>query len=609
MNTTIGHILEIDLSHQRWTTRPFPPELVRSVLGGRGANVWLLSRMLSTEATAVGPDNLLILSNGLFTGARLPTASRMHLNALSPQTKLLGSANVGGDFGAALRRCCIQTVVIRGHSIVPLTLLLEADGVRFCDASDLWGLDTWDAERRLAAAFPHKDAHFMLIGPAGEHGVGFGCIMTDHDHAAGRTGLGAVMGSKHLKAIGVLPPGRSAEPPVSAPLKTAMKRYIIQLRQAAEFGTVARYGGAGQVTWADDMGILPTRNFQETHFDRIADLDGTQLESEIVRNRGCRGCPVHCKAELRFRSGKYANLLLSRPEFESMLSFGPRCGVADVETVVYLDNLCGRMGMDSISTAAVIAFAIDLFERNILTPVDTEGLVLRWGDGDVIAELIEQIAYQRDFGKLLARGVRAAAATIGRDAEHFAPHVKGLEISTYHPTEIMGTALGYAVASRGGDFSHVHPSLEYRWSPDKAARYFGTPAAVDIHSIKGKGKLVRWAMCVNAVVDSLGICKVPALGLLEDFDLRREAEFTSAFLGETITVDDLIATGERIVTLERLFNLERGATAADDTLPAMFTDHARQPVPITPMVQDFYAVMGWDAEGRPTPDTLRRLAL
>jgi aldehyde:ferredoxin oxidoreductase len=292
-----------------------------------------------------------------------------------------------------------------------------------------------------------------------------------------------------------------------------------------------------------------------------------------------------------------------------MLTFGPRCDVTDLKTVVYLDNLCSRMGLDSISTGGVIAFAMDLWEHGILTATDTNGLTLRWGDGDVMETLIQQIAYQRGFGKVLSQGVRQAAHIIGNGAERFAAHVKGLELSTYNPVEIMGTALGYAVASRGGDFSHVHPSLEYRWSPEKAEQFFHTPSAVDIHSIQGKGKLVKWAMIINAVVDSLGICKVPALALLEDFDLQREVELTSAFLGEMISADELFEVGERIATLERLFNLRHGATAADDTLPAMFTEDAEHPVAIEPMVQDFYVAMDWDPKGQPSRRSVQRLKI
>jgi len=595
-----GYIVDINLHTQTWNIRPFPQDLITHVLGGRGFNAWFLYHELCETAVPTGAENILLFSNGLFTGTRLPTSSRIHINALSPQTGLLGSANTGGDFGASLRACQIQSLAIRGKSAAPVYLLIEHGKISFHDASHLWGLDTWDTEDALNREVRNPQAHHMIIGPGAENGAVFGCIMTDHDHAAGRTGMGTVMGSKHLKAIVVIPPEDFAPATSSSGMKAALKRYVVQIRQAREFETMSKYGGAGQVTWANDMGILPTRNFHDTRFDKIADLDGKHLEPNITHSRGCRRCPVRCKAELKFHAGKHAATPLARPEFESVLTFGPRCGVSDLEAVVYLDNLCSRMGLDSISTGGVTAFAMDLYEQGILTLYDTNGLVLQWGDVNVMETLIRQIAYQEGLGKTLAQGVRRAAQIIGRGAERFAAHVKGLELSTYNPFEIMGTALGYAVASRGGDFSHVHPSLEYRWSPEKAEQFFHTPSAVDIHSIHGKGKLVKWAMCVNAVVDSLGICKVPALALLEDFDLQREAELTSAFLGETISADGLFEVGKRIVTLERLFNLRHGATVADDTLPPMFTEDAEHPVPIRIMVKDFYAAMGWDTRGIPS---------
>lgn len=604
-----GHILDINLHTQTWNIRPFPQHLITHVLGGRGFNAWFLYHELSKTATPTGAENILLFSNGLFTGTRLPTSSRVHINALSPQTGLLGSANAGGDFGAALRACRIQSLVIRGKSMAPVYLLIEANTISFHDASHLWGLDTWDTEDTLNREIRNPQAHYMIIGPGAENGVVFGCIMTDHDHAAGRTGMGTVMSSKCLKAIVVIPPENAVSPPLSVSMKVAVKRYVLQIRQATEFDTVSQYGGAGQVTWADDMGILPTHNYHASHFDEIADLDGKHLEPDIIRSRGCRRCPVRCKAELKFHAGKHAGTPLARPEFESMLTFGPRCGVTDLETVVYLDNMCSRMGLDSISTGGVIAFAMDLWEHGILTTAETNGLALQWGDGDVMETLIHQIAYQRGFGKVLSQGVRQAARIIGNGAERFAAHVKGLELSTYNPGEIMGTALSYAVASRGGDFSHVHPSLEYRWSPEKAEQFFHTSSAVDIHSTQGKGKLVKWALCVNAVVDSLGICKVPALALLEDFDLTREAELLSIFLEKDISANDLLAIGERIATLERLFNLRYGATCADDTLPPMFTGDVEHAVPIRAMVQDFYAAMGWDERGIPSPEKLAALCM
>jgi aldehyde:ferredoxin oxidoreductase len=610
MQHHIGDLLDIDLSKHCWTRSSFPKNAAAQVFGGRGWNAWYLYHHLPATLAPSSPDNILLFSNGLLTGTRIPTSSRVHVSALSPQTGLLGSSNVGGDFGAALRACRIQSIIIRGQSASPVYLVIEPDAISLRDASVLWGLDTWETEDALQQQFQNPHIHCMMIGPGAENGAVFGCVMSDRDHAAGRTGMGTVMGNKHLKAIVVIPPEHESLPPQPTEVKEAVSRYIRQIRQAREFETVSRYGGAGQVVWADDLGLLPTHNYQDNHFAGITQLDGQHLAPDIVKRRGCRRCPVQCKAHIQFHTGKYAGNSLARPEFESVLAFGPKCGVDELDTVVYLDTLCSRLGLDSISTGGTIAFAMDLFKRGMITTVDTEGLTLKWGDGEVMETLIRQMAYQQGFGRILSQGVCKAAELIGNGAKHFAPHVKGLELSAYNPREIMGTALGYAVASRGGDYSHVYPSLEYRWSPEKAQQIFQTPCAVDVHATQGKGALLRWTMIVNAVMDSLGVCKVPALGLLQDFDLKREAELTSALLQQDIMAEELFAVGERIATIERLFNLRHGATAEDDTLPPLFMDgNGRRSIPIAAMVQDFYSAMSWNTQGVPSQSVLQKFDL
>ena len=324
------------------------------------------------------------------------------------------------------------------------------------------------------------------------------------------------------------------------------------------------------------------------------------MKKYVTRSRGCYRCPIRCKAQLQFHDAKFNGVLLARPEFESVAALGPRCGLSHLETVVYLDNLCSQFGLDSISTGAAIAFAMELYQRGILTTHDTGGLKIRWGDREVMETLIRQMAYVEGLGAVLSQGVRRAAQVIGQGAEQFAPHVKGLELSAYHPRKIMGTALGYAVVSRGGDFSHVYPSLEYRWSSEKAMKEFNTPLAVDIHAIAGKGALVKRVMTVSAVLDCLGLCKVPSMSLMDDFDLESESELTSAFIGQPVDANMLFNVGERVVTLERLFNIKHGATRDDDCLPSMFLKDEQNPIPLEPMLQDFYASMGgsWVADAR-----------
>jgi aldehyde:ferredoxin oxidoreductase len=380
---------------------------------------------------------------------------------------------------------------------------------------------------------------------------------------------------------------------------------------------MVEYGGAGYVKWADDEGLLAAYNFRRHHFNAADQIDGKNLADNIKRSRGCYKCPVRCKAELAFKKGRLKNSGAVRPEFEPMLALGSKCGLDDLETLVYLDNLCSRMGIDSISAGSTIAFAMDLFDRGILSLENTGNTDLSWGNGQAMEALIRQMAHAEGFGALLSKGVVNAAKAIGRGAENYAPHVKGLELPGYHPNRVMGTALGYAVTSRGADFNDVYASLQHNWSKEEAAETFGSPRVVDPTSIEGKAQMVKRARIAGIVLDCLGICKVPALSLICKFDLIGEAELFTAVCGRPITPEGLFTVGERILNLEQLFNIRHGATGADDRLPDMFftaeySSREKPPGPeiwIEPMIQEFYKIMGWDDQGKPTDKKLSELGL
>lgn len=615
--TFLGRILDINLSNGTWKFLPFPEDLIWKYLGGRGFNVQYLYANLPLDADPLGPENILIISCGLLTGTAAPASARLHINAHSPLTGLLGSSNVGGGFGARLRSCGIQSLIIRGKSAEPVYLWIDGDTIEIRNAKSLWGLDTWQTEEQLKTKLGSEKLNTMIIGPAGENGVLFGCIMTDRDHAAGRTGMGTVMGSKNLKAIVVKEQKRKLPFRAKDNGHEAIKRFAWQMKNSPHYKDVSKHGGAGYVQWADDLGILATRNYRENTFEAAGQIDGKNLEKHITRSHGCYRCPVRCKADLEFRDGKFKGKKAVRPEFESMLSLGSKCGLKDLDTLVYLDNLCSRLGMDSISTGSLISFAMDLFDREILTPEDTGGLDLSWGNGDAMEVLIKQMAYGEGLGATLAQGLRRAAQVIGRGAERYAAHVKGLEMAGYHPANIMGTALGYAVSSRGADFSDVYATLEYKWLPNEASDELGKPKAADLKSIHGKAELVRRSMIIGMVIDCLGLCKVPSLCLICTFDLVAETELTAALTGHPVTVSELFACGERIVNLERHFNLRYGASKRDDRLPDMFFDKeynagqnpSKPSEWMEPMKKEFYSVMGWDEQGRPTAAKLAKLGL
>ena len=612
-----GQILDVDLTTETWKLSEYPKDLARKYLGGRGFNMVALYDQLAVGVDPLGPENLLMLSCGLITGTAAPSSARLHINALSPLTGILGSSNIGGDFGPRLRSNGIQSVIVRGKAARPVYLWIDGDSIEIRNAKSLWGLDTWETQKRLKAKFGGNTITVLTIGPAGENGALFGCIMSQRDHAAGRTGMGSVMGSKNLKAI-VAKKQRPKVPFLSNDkLNEAVQRYIWQIKHSPHYAGISKFGGAGYVKWADELGILATRNYRQNTFEAAERIDGKNLEENIIRRRSCHRCPVHCKADLEFTQGKFKGMQAVRPEFEPMLSLGSKCGLSDLDTLVSLDNLCSRLGLDSISAGNAIAFAMDLFDRGIISLEDTGGLDITWGAGDAMETLIRQMATGKGLGKMLAKGVLRAGQLIGRGAEHYAPHVKGLELAGYHPDNIMGTALGYAVASRGADFNDVFATLEYKWLPEEGTKEFGAPKASDLKSITGKAELVRRSMIIGAALDSLGLCKIPALCLICTYDLVGEAELAVAITGWPVDASELFISGERIVNLERLFNLRHGANAADDRLPDMFfeKDYNAGEEPskphtwMEPMIREFYDVMGWDGQGHPTPEKLAELGI
>lgn len=603
-------MLYVDLETETCFRTPLPGDPSQWFIGGRGFNVWYLFHYLPRGIDPLGPENLLLFSCGLLTGTAAPAASRLHVNALSPLTGILGSSNVGGYVGPWIRSCGVHSIIIRGQASRPVYLYIDETTAEVRPASKFWGLDAFETQDRLIADLGGRQIKVLTIGPAGETGARFACIMTERDHAAGRTGMGAVMGSKHLKAIAVVRGTGKPFEERSPAAKEAVKAYAREIMASADYDIFSRYGGAGYLKWADDMGVMGTRNYREIRFKGVGKLDGRHLKEKVVRSSGCFRCPIQCKAELSFGKGRER---ATRPEFEPMINLGAKCGLDDLEAVVRLDNLCSRLGLDSTSTATAIAFAMDLYDRGILIASEVGGLDLSWGNSETMETLIRQMAAGRGLGGCLAQGVKRAAASIGRGAEQYAAHVKGLELTAYHPGTILGTALGYMVSSRGGDYNNVYASLEHNWSPEKAESEFGTARAVDIHSPEGKGPLVRRAVLVNIVVDCFGICKVPALSLLKNFDLEREARLATAITGYGFTAEGLLEKGGKIAAMERLFNLIHGPADFDDRLPPMFLKgDAKQlltAADLRRMRQEFYQAMGWDARGRPTPETLETMGL
>ena len=425
------------------------------------------------------------------------------------------------------------------------------------------------------------------------------------------------MGSKLLKAIVVVPPQAAGDAPgrkarvspegdeARTRAHAAAQRYLASITAAPAFARFNINGATASVTWCNDEGILATHNFATGVFDGAAATDVTAFAPWIVGSHGCPGCPLRCKAELSL-----AGRPVERPDFEPLVAWGAKVGVDDPQAVALLHERCDRLGLDSVSAGAACAFAVDLFERGVIDDSDTGGLTLRWGDATALEQLVEQMGSGEGFGGLLGDGVLRAAAVIGRGAERFAYHVKGLELTAYDPRGAFATALGYALSNRGADFGHVYARHEFDVTPEAAVRLYGDERAGEATVPDGKAEMVRRGMIVSAVLDALGICKVPALSLLNAYDLEAEAELVREAAGLDVSADDLWLAGERIVVAERLFNLACGAGAADDSLPPVFSSEplAAGPargvtVPLEEMRGEFYRRMGWSRDGRPTAAT------
>jgi aldehyde:ferredoxin oxidoreductase len=607
-------MLSVDLSSGEIAREDLPEAAIGKFLSGRGINAWLLAQHLDADSDPLAPESILAFSSGLLTGTAAASSSRLHVNAISPLTGLLGSSNVGGYFGPELRAAGVQTLVVSGRAPGPVTLNIDGERVEIRDATHLWGLDTRSATQTLQEELGKK-SRLMVIGPGGENGVRYACILTGTRHAAGRTGMGAVMGSKNLKAIAVRGERQRLEHDEAT--SALLRDYVGKVRASPRYETWARFSNTALVTWADEAGLLATRNYRRVRFEGAERIDGKRLFEHVTRPRSCHRCPVHCKAGIDIREGRYAGTRGERPDLEPIINLGSKCGVDDPEALLYLYNLAGDLGIDAISTAGALAFAMDLYDRGILSTEDTDGVELTWGNAEAMAVMMRSIAVREGFGAVLAEGVRRAAELIGGGAKAYAYHSKGLELTGYDPRGGMGTALGYAVSTRGGDFTSVYAVPEYRWGAEEGREWFGSEKSVDRLSVEGKGELVKRSMVVSATLDALGLCKVPVLSIVCDYSLQDEAALTSALTGLEVSAGELSQAGERIVNAERLINLHLGADMSDDDLPDHFVED-RVPdagpthgmtVDIEQLRRDFYRAMAWDEQGAPTREKLRELEL
>ena len=611
-------LLKIDLSNSRVTKERIPDRVLKSFLGGKGINIYYLLNYANGITYTLGENNPLIFSNGILTGSPALSSSRIHISAVSPLTGMIGSSNAGGFFGKELSDCGILSVIITGRSSTPVYVYIEGSKVEIRDASLLWGLDTREAWQLLMKQTKVSDLQVAVIGPAGENLVKFASVVFPPNDAAGRTGIGAVMGSKNLKAIAVKSV-KTDSFKVNLEIKKLIKEELEIIRQSKDpnLYRYAKYGDSTYVKWLNDLEAGSFYNFRDIASDKIDTADGLYLKNYKTNIKSCFNCPIRCRAEIEINlNGEKFNG--ERPDFEPMILLGPRIGNFNAAQTVYLHTLCNRYGLDSIDTGAIIGFLMDIYDRGIISKDELGGIDLKWGDVKDAAELIKQIALRNTkIGDILGNGLREASKVINRGAEKFAYHVKGLSMPAMDPRGFKASALGYAVSNRGADFTSVYARQEYSISKEEAKRLYGTEKAADRLSEEAKPQMLKNSLVASAVLDSLGLCKITYLSFMNDYELKEQYKITKAITGwDGFKKIGLYEIGEKIITLERIFNIKRGASAKDDYLPEKFINEPVHKgisrgsvVRLESMRLEFYKLMGWDKNGFPKKETIERLKL
>jgi len=540
------------------------------------------------------PENKLIFMTGPLIGTYVPTAGRFHVITKSPLTGSIGDSNCGGDWGPELRFAGYDGIILEGKAPKPVYMWIHDGAVEFKSAAKLWGKGVWDTEDMIREEIGEKNAKIASIGPAGENLVLIAGIINRKHRAAGRAGVGAVMGSKNLKAIAVK---GSKKVPVAneTKLREIVKKAQEMIKENGLTGkSLPTLGTMVLVNVSNENGILPTRNFQSGYFPKADDISGETLKDKYLKeNLGCWGCPIKCGRVTEVKTGPY-KIDGEGPEYESGWALSADCGIDNLEAVIKASNLCDDMGMDPISYGSTIACAMELFEKGKIPKTKLGKLDLRWGAADTIVDLVEMTAHRKGFGDEIADGSMRLAKKYG--APELAMQVKGLELPAYDPRGVQGHALGYATSNRGG--CHLRA---YMIAPEIA----GLPEKLDRFATTDKAKWVKIFQDLFAVVDSAQICKFATFAL----GAPEITEFINAVTGWNWTADDTMKTGERIYNLERMFINREGFTGKDDTLPKRFIETPNPiPVRLPKLLSDYYSERGW-TDGKPTPAKLKELGL
>ena len=618
---TTAKILRVDLSRSSIEVEDFSEEFYRLYPGGKALAGYILLNEMPPHTDPFAPENVLVIANGLLTGAPVSTATRYVVSARSPLTMGYGESEAGGFWGPELKMAGFEAIVITGRSPEPVYLWIQEGEAEIRPASHLWGHLTAEVQETIRTELGDDKIRVLQIGPAGENLVRFAGLTNDLRHFNGRNGLGAVMGSKNLRAVAVR--GRQRYQTLAHDPSTLMnlgRQLAKRVPENPQSWDLQRRGTPGIVEPLNISGILPTRNFRQGAFENVDEVKWEAYESELLTaRRSCYACAVRCKREVAV-DGQTS--VYGGPEYETVAAFGPNCGVSDLQAIAKANEMCNAYMLDSISTGAVIAFAMECFEHGLIGPQDTGGLDLRFGNADAMLTMIEWIARRQGLGNTLAEGVMRAAEKIGGDARFFALHVKGQELPMHDPRGKYNVGIGYAVSEIGADHLVVaHDTMLANPDsiPFKNAGPLGITVAQPPRSLSEE-KMRQYYILekVTSLEKVIGYCffgPAPRSYIQIDEVLLS----INAATGWNLTLDDALLIGERATNLARLFNAREGFSRKDDVLPerlfqglengalqgeAMPRDEFEQALTI------LYGLKGWDpGTGNPTPDRLEALSL
>jgi aldehyde:ferredoxin oxidoreductase len=597
-----GKILRVDLSSTKTSVQELDKVMARDYVGGEGFATRIIAYELPSGVAPLCPEALVAVMTGPLTGTPLPGASSIVIASKSPATGFtLTVSRSQGFFASQLKAAGYDGIVIKGRAEKPVYLKVFEGAVEIKDARAIWNKDTYETEDVIKEELGDSGAKVACIGPAGENKVLISAIVVEKHHAAARGGLAAVWGSKNLKAIAVR--GNKRVPIADEErFEHVNRQWRDYLKSQPARYDRGKYGTAGNVLGAYMMGDLPIKNFSRGILEDYEKLSGQYMRDSgmVVRDLTCFSCPVAHDKLIKINEGPFAGKTFIQPEYEHVGGLGSDIGVTDTGAVAYLTDVCNRLGLDIIAAGNTVAFAMECFERGILSAEDVEGLDLRWGNYTAVAELLGKIARREGLGKILAMDVGRASESIGKGADKYAVHVKGMSIIMHDFRAFWSYALQYAVGSAGP----VHEG-----GGDTIGAYFRGERRQT--AVEGLGEILREAQAARTFMNTCGTCEFSSpTGLV----ILPEA--VTIVTGHEISRQDARTTGLRIINLRRLFSVKNGLTPEDDTLPPRLLEESTEGgakglrVPIKTLVRDYYEAMGWDEKtGKPYLQTLRELNL